>query len=53
MTKLTDVQGEPAFVVIIRAIWCRGKDQSDALAELNCRGLWLTRDQRRHDGLEG
>ena len=30
-TKLTPVETIPAFAVILRAIWTRGKDQQDAL----------------------
>jgi hypothetical protein len=41
-----------AYAVIIRACWCRGPDQADALAELKRRGLWLTDEQRLKAGLE-
>ena len=35
------------YAVIIRAIWERGDNQVEALAELHRRGLWLTTEQRR------
>jgi hypothetical protein len=41
----------PHFVVIIRAIHERGASQSQALAELAARGLWLSPEQRQQAGL--
>ena len=49
---LTPVETIPAFAVILRAIWTRGEDQQDALAELDRRGLWLTAEQKKQAGLE-
>ncbi len=50
-TKLEPVSKIPSYAVIIRAEWCRGDDQADALVELERRGLWLTEDQKRHAGV--
>lgn len=50
-TKLTPVRGNKSWIVIIRAISCRGQDQRDAIAEMKRRGLWLTEDQQVQAGL--
>lgn len=42
---------DPAYQIIIRAIWCRGERQRLALAALKERGLWLTEEQKRQAGL--
>jgi hypothetical protein len=49
--KLFPVREIPAYAVIIRAIHERGKTQTEALAELSRRGLWLDPEQRRQAGL--
>lgn len=51
-TKLTPIQNVPAYVVIIRCIHERGENQREALAELDRRRLWLTKEQRVQAGLE-
>ena len=40
-----------AASVIIRAQWCRGAEQREALRELRWRGLWLTPHQEAKAGL--
>ena len=50
--KPLDLAKQPAFVIIIRAIHERGESQQAALAELDHRGLWLSKDQRAQAGLE-
>lgn len=51
MTRLTPVRSIPDYAVIIRAIHERGRTQEEALAELDRRRLWLTREQREQAGL--
>jgi hypothetical protein len=43
---MTPVEKVPDYIVIIRCIHCRGKEQQKALAELKVRGLWLTEEQK-------
>lgn len=45
------LQAMTSWVVIIRAIHCRGTDQDDALIELDRRRLWLTETQKIEAGL--
>lgn len=40
-----------SWVIIIRAIHCRGGEQDDALIELDRRRLWLTETQKIDAGL--
>lgn len=49
---LTPVKIIPPYAVIIRAIWERGEVQSEALAELERRGLWLNEEQKAQAGLK-
>lgn len=49
--RLHNVQRIPAWCVITRAIWERGRTQTAALRELGRRGLWLSDDQRKQAGL--
>ena len=51
MTRLTSPARLPNYAVIIRSIHQRGDDQTACLAELACRGLWLTTEQKRQAGL--
>jgi hypothetical protein len=44
-TKLFPVGEIPAYAVIIRCVWERGTNQTDAVAELARRGLWLAPEQ--------
>lgn len=48
---LRDVRRIPAWCVITRAIWERGRNQRNALKELDRRGLWLSVEQRQQAGL--
>lgn len=52
-THLKPVDRIPAYAVIIRAIHCRGAAQSEALQELDRRGLWLSTAQKQQAGLKG
>lgn len=38
--------------IITRCVWERGESQKAALAELNRRGLWLSKDQKKAADLE-
>lgn len=42
---------DPAYQIIIRAIWCRGEQQRLALQHLRERGLWLSDEQQKQAGL--
>jgi len=44
---LTPIRDAPSWIVIIRCIHCRGKQQEAAFAELARRGLWLTPEQKK------
>jgi phage terminase large subunit GpA-like protein len=48
---MTPVKKIPAYAVIIRAIHCRGHLQTEALTELDRRGLWLAEHQKIAAGL--
>jgi hypothetical protein len=50
--ELTPIDKVPHYAVIIRAIHERGRDQRQALDELDRRGLWLTDAQKEQAGLE-
>jgi hypothetical protein len=43
----------PDYAVIVRCIYEREKRQLMALAELNRRGLWLSKEQRAQAELKG
>lgn len=46
MRRPINLMKEPAFVVIIRAIHCRGAEQTEAKEALRARGLWLSDAQQ-------
>lgn len=50
-TILQSVREIPAYAVIIRATCERGRNQREALEELQRRGLWLSLDQQHQAGL--
>ena len=49
--KLKPVSEIPDFAVIIRCTWERGEIQREALAELERRRLWLSKEQKEQAGI--
>jgi len=43
---LVELLDAPAFIVIIRAVHCRGAEQQTAFEALKARGLWLSDEQK-------
>lgn len=51
MRRHVDNPNDPAWQIIIRAIWTRGERQQIAVKHLAERGLWLSAEQKMQAGL--